>query len=432
MNVDGSWDEDLEEVLVDPKPKGDGSQRAHAKKGNGAEEPPPPSGESDYGASTSTAAINAGAQFKLTWLHEIIINLDQEWLVKKLFPRIGVVSLYGDSQSFKTFVAIHLCYCVVLAKDFAGRKVKISAPCIYIAAEDSEGVKKRFLGYYMANETDLPPRSEIPIAVMEATPNLGSLKGDLDKLSATVNDALKAMGKTAPALIVIDTLSQTLGDAEENTTGMQAFMHNATKLSKHFGCCVIAIHHVGHTEKDRERGGSQIKGNADGRICMERAQTPPMIPIDGSKTFETVLHVVKVKNGPDAIDLKATLFEFKLGQDSDGDDVTTLVVDRIEETETAPEPATDKRTAAVILRHEYLAAYDRLADGVTETHVNGKSVRKVADDAIRDELRDRGFLDKDESGKITSTARSQLRRTKTELLGKTVIIERKGLIWRPK
>ena len=45
MNEHGSWDEGLEEVFVDPKPKGDGSQRAHAKKGNGAdhsigEEPP--------------------------------------------------------------------------------------------------------------------------------------------------------------------------------------------------------------------------------------------------------------------------------------------------------------------------------------------------------------------------------------------------------
>jgi hypothetical protein len=405
------------------------------------ERPPPPSGESDYGVSASTAAINARSpddRFKLTWLHEIVINFDQEWLVKKLFPRVGVVSLYGDSQSFKTFVAVHLCYCIALGKDFAGHKVKNTAPCVYIAAEDSEGVKKRLLGYHMANAKDLPPRSEIPIVVMEATPNLGSLKGDLDKLRATVSAGLKAIGKTDLALIVIDTLSQTLGDAEENTTGMQAFMHNATKLSKHFGCCVLAVHHVGHNEKDRERGGSQIKGNADGRIWMERAQIPPMVPIEGSKTFETILHVMKVKNGPDALDLKATLFEFKLGQDSDFDDVTTLVVDRIEEAETTgdikpnPEPKPERETAKI--RRAIIEAYDQLADSVSPFQsFDGKPVRKVSVDAIRDRVKDRGHFSLDAKGNIDATSRSLFRNAKTSLTapGKArTYIEDKGLLWR--
>jgi len=131
-------------------------------------------------ASVSTRALSIGApddRFKLTWLHEVVIDFDQQWLVKKLFPRVGVISLYGDSQSFKTFVAIHLCYCIALGKEFAGRKVKVSLPCVYIAAEDSEGVKKRLVAYHMSNKDHLPTRDQIPIAVMEATPNLGSLKG---------------------------------------------------------------------------------------------------------------------------------------------------------------------------------------------------------------------------------------------------------------
>jgi Protein of unknown function (DUF3987) len=52
MNEHGSWDEDLEEVLVDQKPKGDGSQRAHAKKGNGAA---PPIGEEAEGSTAKEA-----------------------------------------------------------------------------------------------------------------------------------------------------------------------------------------------------------------------------------------------------------------------------------------------------------------------------------------------------------------------------------------
>jgi len=397
---------------------------------------------SDNAPSASTRAVNAGApddRFKLTWLHEVVIDFDQQWLVKKLFPRVGVISLYGDSQSFKTFVAIHLCYCVALGKEFAGRKVKIDAPCIYIAAEDSEGVKKRLVAYHMANKDDLPARDQIPIAVMEATPNLGSLKGDLDKLIATVREALMAMGQTHVALIVIDTLSQTLGDAEERTIGMQAFMHNATRLSRYFGCCVVAIHHVGHNEKDRERGGSQIKGNADGRIWVERVETAPMVPIDASKTFEAMLHVMKVKNGPDGFDLKAKLFEYKMGRDSDGDDVTTLVIDRIEDASNSKPvettPAAKELTKVEKLRRGFIEVFDKNADGKpTELGLDGKTlVRKVPLAEIRDGMKTAGHLPTDDKGNIPREWINKLHDAKTSLTmsgKKQTLVEKDGMVWR--
>jgi hypothetical protein len=62
--------------------------------------------------------------------------------------------------------------------------------------------------------------------------------------------------------------------------------------------------------------------------------------------------------------------------------------------------------------------------------VDGRSsVLKVSTEKIRDELRNRGFLDTDENGKICATSRSHLSRAKKTLLQRG-FAERKGQIWR--
>jgi hypothetical protein len=118
----------------------------------------------------------------------------------------------------------------------------------------------------------------------------------------------------------------------------------------------------------------------------------------------------------------------------DGEDVTTLFVESVEQG--ADEQAKqDTRKAVQILRDEFLAAYDRLADGAPKTLGldDWSTVRKVSADAIRDELKNRGFLETDDKGQITATSRSHLQRVKAELVktkgGK--LVQEKGFLWRP-
>jgi hypothetical protein len=378
-----------------------------------------------------------GEPFTPKWLHEVTLDLDGAWLVKKLFPRRGVVSWYGDTTSFKTFLLIYVFYCAALGKEISGRKVRDPGPVVYIAAEDDSGVETRAVGYHMANEEDLPPRKEIPFAIIGAAPNLGTIKGDAAKLAETVEQDLRAKGLGKPAAIAIDTLNQTLGDAEENTTGMQAFMANALTIARRFDCCVFAVNHVGHSDKGRERGGSAIMGNADVRIWVERVNREPVI-VDGVKTFETILHAVKIKNGPDGFDLKATLREFPLGRDSDGDMATTLVVDRIEDAglTSAAKPKAKEREPSrrESLRHEFLAMYHQIANDVDPSPgLDGRSqVRKVKVDAIRDLLITRGHLERGEDGKLPQAERSalsQVRKALTKTGPGQTMVEAEGLIW---
>jgi hypothetical protein len=282
---------------------------------------------------------NASSKFALTWLKDVKLTLDDEWLFKGLIPKIGVVSVFGESKSFKTFILIHMAVCATLGRAFAWHKCKNPGVFVYIAAEDAKGVEKRLVGYCMAHGIS---REDVPIAIVGVAPNLGTVKGDAMPLASAIDTELQGMGYGDPSGIIIDTLNQTLGDAEENGTGMQAFLINAGLIADGFSCPVFAANHVGHAEKGRERGGSQIQGNAATRLQIERVDETPTV-VDGVKTFETLIHARKVKNAEDGFSLKATLRQFVLGKDQDGDDVTTLVVDRVEAAEAAPRDFTFRK-----------------------------------------------------------------------------------------
>ena len=90
-----------------------------------------------------------------------------------------------------------------------------------------------------------------------------------------------------------------------------------------------------------------------------------------------------------------------------------------------------KRNETEAVADAFLNALDRLADGVTKAHgFDGKLVSKVKVDGIRDELKKRGFLEKNETGGLTDTGRSHFRRAKTALLSAGKILENEDLIWR--
>ena len=94
--------------------------------------------------------------------------------------------------------------------------------------------------------------------------------------------------------------------------------------------------------------------------------------------------------------------------------------------------AGSRPTEVAQIRKAILDAYDRLADGVNlEPGFDGKAVRKVDVDSVRDEVKSRGYLDTGERGQLTSTARSLFRRAKNHLLSQEQVIEGDGLIWRP-
>jgi hypothetical protein len=241
--------------------------------------------------------------------------IQEEYIVKGLVPRTGLGVLYGSSKSFKSFIAVDLSYHIACGWKWARRRVT-GTPVFYVCAEGTGSIEKRISGF-LSSHPQHPAR--IPFYLMKGAPDLGSPVGMSDDFDRLVSTIKATCGE--PGVIVIDTLQQCLGGNDENGAGMVNFIRNAQELSRRFECFVLTIHHTGWSNGDRIRGHSSLHGAVDLQILSER------LPGELAAT----LNVQKVKDGEADFRLTATLKKVVLGHDAEGDEISTLAVDQIEE-----------------------------------------------------------------------------------------------------
>ena len=315
-----------------------------------------------------TRREDARSKFKLVPFDSIRFDASNEWLIKKLLPQQGVAVLFGQPKSFKSFIALDLALYVACGWDWAGRRTKQGA-AIYIAAENANGTKKRKAGFEQHHNTNLPGR--VPFYLVETAPDLGADKSDLAQLIADI----ETVG-VAPRLIVIDTLAQTLGGAEENNTGMMTFVANATALALRFKCCVLVVHHVPLGDEKRLRGHTSLGGGTDAQILTER----------NNGDLTTTLKLEKLKDEEDGFGLAARLVRMVIGLDSDGDEISTLVVTHVDAAQS--KPAEKGKASKTIPRGRRLLmdmVEQAIADAGCElrSFPDGPMVRAVHDEAVR-------------------------------------------------
>ena len=306
-------------------------------------------------------------RFQLEPFEAIRFEVGGEWLVKKIIPLQGVVAIYGASGTFKSFIAYDMLLHIALGWNWAGRKTK-QAPTVYIAAEGAGGVRKRTVGFAIAH-ADRMPEELVPFYLVSAAPKLGTGQEDLQALIA----AIEATG-ILPGVIAIDTLAQSLGGADENGSGMMTFVANATALANHFRCCVVIVHHVPLGDGERMRGHGSLHNGADAEILTQRK----------AGQLATVLTVKKMKDEESAFSLTAQLDRIVIGLDEDGDEVSTLVIDRIDcgSEAKAGKPSTAIPPGRRLLMDMVREAIDEAGEDF-RSFPDGPMVRAVKDEAIR-------------------------------------------------
>ena len=307
-------------------------------------------------------------QFKLIDWNDIQFDPNEEWLVEGVLPMRGFGLVYGKPRSFKSFTALDLVLHVAQGLTWAGKRVE-KGKVLYIAAEGAAGMRKRAEAYRRKYNI---PRGDF--ALVEVAPNLGAAEGDLQSLIASVAGA-----GLAPAVIVIDTASKSIGAAEENSAGMAAFVLNAGKLADRFGCLVLAVHHVGLGEEaqKRPRGWSGLGGALDVQILCER-------PGD---EMRTTLTIQKLKDEEDGVCFEAFLSRVVVGIDKRGKEASTLIVDEVVEVEaSAAKVAPAKRVPASrrLLMDVVGLALDEKGADIRPFGLAGPQVRAVADSHIRE------------------------------------------------
>ena len=319
INDPGYW-EDAARMKAGIDPLDDLGEQGPTPRNNEPRNRAPPIGKPINRSGKQSGA----AKFKLVPFREIRFTAGDEWRIKRVIPRQGVAVLIGSPKAFKSFIALNISFHIALGWDWAGRKT-LQGAAIYIAAENVGGTRKRKAGFEAANFEDLP--DEVPFYLIETAPNLGIEKHD----RAALITSIEAVG-VRPGIIVIDTLAQSLGGGEENNAGMVTFVANATALAAHFKTCVLIVHHVGLSDDRRSRGHTSLPGGADAMLLTERQ----------GNDLTTVLKLDKLKDDEDGYDLIVRLNRIVIGEDAEGDEVSTLVITSIEKPDASRAPRSRK------------------------------------------------------------------------------------------
>lgn len=241
-----------------------------------------------------------------------LLTLDQlreqsqnvRWLVKHIIPAEAVGVLFGAPETFKSFIAIDLALHVAHGLDWLGHKTR-KGPVVIVAAEGGAGIWRRIVAWHREHRLrwqDIPVYV-VPVAV------------DIMTEASRLQEAAKA-ADVIPALVVIDTLSQTFSGEENSASEMAHYLRElGLWFRSAWQCAVLVVHHTGLSATERPRGSSALHGNTDFMFGVHRDEKEMLA------TFECF----KQKDGEKLNPVSFSMKVLELAVDEDGDPIKSLV-----------------------------------------------------------------------------------------------------------
>ncbi|MER2606043.1 MAG: AAA family ATPase [Siculibacillus sp.] len=234
------------------------------------------------------------------------------WLVKGLLVDGGLSAIYGPPGTSKTFVALDLALHVAHGRDWFGRRVAAGA-VVYVSGEGQSGMLLRMKAWRQAKGDG----TRAPFALVPSSVNLFDDDTGADILIADVKAHAAALDVPL-RLVVLDTLSRMIGSGDEDKArDINVVVQRAEKIQRETGALVLIVHHSGKDRDRGMRGSNALLGAADAVIEISRHEESGIC--EGK--------IVKVKDGSADVPLKYTLRQSVLGQDEDGEDITSCVVE---------------------------------------------------------------------------------------------------------
>ncbi|MGZ8162074.1 MAG: AAA family ATPase [Methylobacter sp.] len=223
--------------------------------------------------------------------------------------------LYGQSMSFKTFLALSLAFSICTGKKFFKHEVFKTGKVLYICGEGKGGLSRRLKALKIVhggfNEN---------FFILE---NSISIDNRVDM--AKIENAIKNI---QPILVIFDTFSSLSSDTDENSNSDVSSLLKLIKetCNKNGTTSSMTIHHDGKNSDAGMRGASAFKNDIDYLFTVKRANTETMI---------TTISNEKQKEGELFAPFCIKAVKVALGLTrQDGTDTTSLVL--IDTDETAP------------------------------------------------------------------------------------------------
>jgi hypothetical protein len=312
---------------------------------------------------------NASPVFEAVWWEQINLAATA-WLIRGVLPRFGLAALYGPPGCGKSFVALLLARCIARGVDVLGARCKQTG-VLYLGAEDTEGLRLRIAA--LRQEHDSEP---IPFLFVPAPQEFNA--GDADHMAALIDTARENAAefeeRGAPlGLIIADTFARSLPGLDENSApAMSDAIAKLVAFGRELNALVLIVHHAGKDATRGLRGHSSLLAALDSSLEVQR---------DGDKR---TLKLVKAKNGPDGLSWPVELKPVTLGDDSDGDPITSCVAEFGERQEPTPSSADQsKAPARAKLPTERLTGNNLIVARVIANAIRQNAGCPVMEDAVQ-------------------------------------------------
>ena len=228
------------------------------------------------------------------------------WIVKDFLPAAQLGVLFGESGSGKTFASYDLCAAVCRGIEWNGKRVT-KGRVLYVVAEGVAGFVNRIKAY--CHQQGISPSDIDMDVISDLTPNLLE--------PAQITDLIKDIKQQQPYdLIVMDTFAQVMPGANENSgEDVGKALAECKRIHRHTGAMVLLVHHSGKDASKGARGWSGLRAAADVELEVLRSDELRSIS------------VTKLKDGQDGTQIGFKLHTVILGEDEDGDDITSCIVE---------------------------------------------------------------------------------------------------------
>lgn len=317
------------------------------------------------------AILNVAKPMRFTFLTqaELLARGPMQWLVKKVLPFAEVGVVFGESTAGKTFFTLDMVMAIARGVPWNGRKVT-QGTVAYICAEGSKGFSSRLRAYHDHHGTD---HKKVPLVVLPEAPNFME-KADIKDLVVSL--------RTIEGLntVVVDTLAQVTPGANENTSeSMGRALAHCKVIHEATGAMVLLVAHSGKDASKGVRGWSGIKGALDVEILVERS---------GNSNCATVTKTKDSDGEGDQYPFK--LDSVLLGQEEDGEDITSCVVKPAEARSKSERKTEPKGRVQQVVLQTAIALTD-LPGAVSTSHLIDAAVSEIPKDdlAKRDRRRQR-------------------------------------------
>ena len=237
-------------------------------------------------------------------------RLDSTYIIKNWIAENSISVVYGPSNVGKSFFCMSLAYHIAAGEEWVGNRVKRGS-VLYLATEGGRAFENRLYALHEKHGFN-----DVSLAVRPSPINLYDADEDIAKIEAIMAEIGKRMEPVT--VLVIDTLARaTAGQMDENNNSeMSKLIAGLDAIRERTGVHIMLVHHSGKDASKGARGASALRAACDTEIELSFDE----------ETHVRTARATKQRDMETGAEINFILQIVELGEDADGDQVTTCII----------------------------------------------------------------------------------------------------------